>query len=70
MIPGGAVDNPLETRWLGLWMNAKNWMGFDGTPNRASVGTAVSHGCVRMYDEDIQALFELVSIGTPVKVIR
>ena len=70
VIPGGAPDNPLGTRWLGFWTNGKNWIGFHGTPNRASVGTAASHGCVRMYDEDIQELFELVSVGTPVKVIR
>ena len=36
---------------------------------RPSIGTAASHGCVRMFDEDIQAMFELVAIGTPVIVI-
>lgn len=70
VIPGGAADNPLGTRWLGFWTNGKNWIGFHGTPNRGSVGSAASHGCVRMYDEHIQELFELVSVGTPVKVIR
>ncbi|WP_299485677.1 L,D-transpeptidase [Acaryochloris sp. IP29b_bin.137] len=70
VIPGGALDNPLGTRWLGFWTNGKNWIGFHGTPNRSSVGSAASHGCVRMYDEDIQELFELVAVGTPVKVIR
>lgn len=63
-------DNPLGTRWLGFWTNGKNWIGFHGTPNRASVGSAASHGCVRMYDEHIQELFELVAVGTPVKVTR
>ena len=70
VIPGGAPDNPLGTRWLGFWTNGKNWIGFHGTPNRASVGSAASHGCVRMYDEHIQELFELVAVGTPVKVTR
>jgi len=70
VIPGGASDNPLGTRWLGFWTNGKNWIGFHGTPNRGSVGSAASHGCVRMFDEHIQELFELVSVGTPVKVIR
>lgn len=70
VIPGGASDNPLGTRWLGFWTNGKNWIGFHGTPNRGSVGSAASHGCVRMYDEDIQELFELVSVGTPVIVTK
>jgi lipoprotein-anchoring transpeptidase ErfK/SrfK len=33
------------------------------------VGRAVSHGCVRLYDEDVRELFELVSIGTRVTVL-
>lgn len=70
VIPGGAPDNPLGTRWLGFWTNGKNWIGFHGTPNRASIGSAASHGCVRMYDEDIEELFEWVAVGTPVKVIH
>jgi L,D-transpeptidase ErfK/SrfK len=43
--------------------------GFHGTPNRDSVGRAVSHGCVRLYDENVQELFDLVRIGTPVTVL-
>jgi lipoprotein-anchoring transpeptidase ErfK/SrfK len=29
----------------------------------------VSHGCVRLYDEDVRELFDLVQVGTPVKVL-
>lgn len=61
-------DNPLGERWIEFWTDGRNSIGFHGTPNRASVGQAASHGCVRMYDEDIQALFDWVSEGTPVIV--
>jgi lipoprotein-anchoring transpeptidase ErfK/SrfK len=70
VVPGGDPENPLGRRWMGFWTDGKNWIGFHGTPNRESVGTAASHGCVRMYNEDIEELFELVAIDTPVKVIR
>ena len=43
--------------------------GFQGTPNRSSIGQAVSHGCVRLYDEHVRDLFELVRVGTPVTVL-
>ena len=70
VIPGGDPENPLGRRWMGFWTDGNNWVGFHGTPNRDSVGRAASHGCVRMYDEDIEEMFELVAVGTPVKVIR
>jgi lipoprotein-anchoring transpeptidase ErfK/SrfK len=44
-------------------------IGFHGTPQRGSVGRAVSHGCVRLYDEDVRRLFEQVEVGTPVTVL-
>ena len=70
VIPAGHPRNPLGQRWIGFWTNGKNWIGFHGTPNRGSVGTAASHGCVRMYDEDINELFERVTVGTPIMVKR
>lgn len=66
MPPG--TDNPLGERWIGFWTDGLNWVGFHGTPNRASVGTAASHGCVRMYNEDVRKLYEIVELGTPVTV--
>lgn len=61
-------DNPLGTRWIGFWTDGKDVIGFHGTPNEDSVGQAASHGCIRMFDRDVQALFEKVSVGTPVVV--
>ncbi|NDF62895.1 MAG: L,D-transpeptidase [Synechococcaceae bacterium WBB_3_034] len=43
--------------------------GFHGTPHRWTVGRAVSHGCVRLYEESVQEVFDLVQVGTPVTVL-
>ena len=83
-IPPG-VDNPLGSRWIGFYRDCKPRKGFNGnanltthgcvtagfhgTPNRASVVRAVSHGCVRLLDEQAQDLFALVQLGTPVTVL-
>ena len=68
IIPPGA-DNPLGTRWIGFWTDGTNFIGFHGTPNAESVGRPASHGCIRMYGQDVTKLFELVRIGTPVDVV-
>jgi len=81
--PGAA--NPLGSRWIGFHRDCRRRQGWDGerqlridgcavagfhgTPHRWTVGRAISHGCVRLYDEDVQALFELVEVGTPVTVL-
>ena len=69
VIPGGTPANPLGNYWIGFWTNGTNWIGFHGTPNPNSVGRAASHGCIRMYNKDIEELFHLVSPGTPVTVV-
>ena len=66
MEPG--PDNPLGERWIAFWTDGTNSIGFHGTPNRDSVGKAASHGCIRMYNEDVKELFEIVALGTPVTV--
>jgi len=68
VIPGKDPENPLGDRWIGFWTDGKDWSGFHGTPNRASVGTAASHGCIRMYNEDVRELFSQVTVGTIVRV--
>ncbi|MGQ9866112.1 MAG: L,D-transpeptidase [Pseudanabaenaceae cyanobacterium] len=68
VVPPGP-NNPLGSRWIGFWSDGRNVIGFHGTPDRASVGQAASHGCVRMLEPDIQALFAVVRIGTPVEVV-
>lgn len=68
-VPGGDPENPLGHYWIGFWTNGKQWIGFHGTPNPETVGTAASHGCVRMYNKDVEELFRQVSVGTPVTVV-
>lgn len=60
--------SPLGERWIGFWTDGKNFIGFHGTPGENLIGQAVSHGCVRMRNKDVKALFELVQMGTPVIV--
>jgi lipoprotein-anchoring transpeptidase ErfK/SrfK len=68
LVPSGR-NNPLGARWIGFWTDGQNFIGFHGTPQENLIGRAVSHGCVRMRDRDIKALFEKVQVGTTVTVI-
>ena len=68
-VPSGDLKNPLGAYWIGFWTDGNNWIGFHGTPESDSVGQAASHGCVRMYNQDIEALFQEVSLGTSVQVV-
>ncbi len=61
-------DSALGLRWIGFWSNGKDVIGFHGTPTVESIGQAASHGCVRMRNEDVVALFEQVDMGTTVVV--
>ena len=46
-----------------------HWIGFHGTPHRWTVGRAVSHGCVRLLNENVRTLYGQVRLGTPVTVL-
>lgn len=59
--PGG----PFGSRWMGL---SKPHYGIHGTNNPASIGTAASNGCVRMHANDVEDLFNNVSVGTVVRI--
>ena len=59
----GGVNNPLGTR--ALYVSASG-IRIHGTTKNGSVGSAVSHGCMRMVRRDIEALYPMVEIGTPV----
>ncbi|MFF3024701.1 L,D-transpeptidase family protein [Gottfriedia sp. NPDC057948] len=69
-IPGGDPRNPLGNRWLGL--NARGTWGttyaIHGNNNPSSIGKYVSHGCVRMYDNEVEWLFNRVKLSTPVVI--
>ena len=66
-IPTGP-DNPLGSRWIGFAFDDEYHIGIHGTNQEELVGQAVSHGCVRMRDDEIQELFQKVAIGTPITV--
>ncbi|MDJ0704318.1 MAG: L,D-transpeptidase [Leptolyngbyaceae cyanobacterium MO_188.B28] len=61
-------DNPLGVRWIGFWSDGKNQIGFHGTNQEDSIGQAVSHGCIRLRNQDILDLYDQVGIGVPVMV--
>ncbi|WP_100638931.1 L,D-transpeptidase family protein [Marinobacter salexigens] len=66
MIPPGP-DNPLGTH--ALMLSEKGYL-IHGTNKLFGVGMAVSHGCFRMYNEDISRFVYQVSKGTPVQVVN
>ena len=61
-------DNPLGTHWIGFWSDGTNQLGFHGTNQEDLIGQAVSHGCIRMRNQDIQKLYNSVTLGTLVSV--
>lgn len=61
MHPGG----PFGTRW----MSFKPHYGIHGTNRPELIGQMVSHGCVRMSNRDVEELYEMVQVGTPVQII-
>ncbi|MEB3295316.1 MAG: L,D-transpeptidase [Synechococcales bacterium] len=64
------LQNPLGTRWIGFASDEHMHIGFHGTRQESLIGQAVSHGCIRMTNRDVQQLYEQVSIGTQVSVRR
>jgi L,D-transpeptidase ErfK/SrfK len=62
-------DNPLGAYAMRLGITPGAYL-IHGTNNPIAVGMAITHGCIRMYPEDIEALFPLVPVGTPVWLIN
>ena len=65
VIPGGAPNNPLKARWMGIFDGA----GIHGTDQVGSLGSAASHGCVRMAIPDVIELYDQVQVQTPVYIV-
>jgi L,D-transpeptidase ErfK/SrfK len=66
VVPPGP-DNPLGSHALRL---SSRTILIHGTNRPFGVGRKVSHGCIRLYPDDIRRLFRLVEIGTPVAIVR
>jgi lipoprotein-anchoring transpeptidase ErfK/SrfK len=65
VIPGGSPHNPMGARAITL---DRDEVAIHGTTStmRASVGTAASYGCIRMYNEDVIDLYDRVQVGANV----
>ncbi len=66
VVPPGP-DNPLGSHALRL---SSRTILIHGTNRPFGVGRKVSHGCIRLYPEDIRRLFRIVDVGTPVAIVR
>ena len=66
VVPAGP-DNPLGQ--YAMRLSAKGYL-IHGTNKPWGLGMEVSHGCIRMYPEDIEHLFPQVDVKTPVKIVR
>ncbi|BAF59677.1 MAG: L,D-transpeptidase family protein [Pelotomaculum sp.] len=72
VVPGGAPENPLGPRWLGLDALGTNGSsyGLHGNNDPPSIGTYATSGCVRMHNQDILWLYDRVPVGTEVEIIN
>jgi lipoprotein-anchoring transpeptidase ErfK/SrfK len=68
VIPGGSPSNPMGA--AALTLSGGGQYAIHGTNNPGSIGGFVSHGCIRMYNQDIMDLYARVSVGTKVVVLR
>jgi lipoprotein-anchoring transpeptidase ErfK/SrfK len=64
VIPGDDPSNPIKARWMGIYDGA----GIHGTDAEGSIGTAASHGCIRMRIPEVKELYEQVPVGAPVYI--
>ncbi|WP_433743028.1 L,D-transpeptidase [Falsibacillus pallidus] len=71
-IPGGDPRNPLGTRWIGfdaLGTDGRMY-GLHGTNQPSSIGKYISNGCVRLPKAAVEALYDMVPIGTKVNIVN
>lgn len=66
VVPYGDPENPLGTRWLS-WDGSQG-LGFHGTSEPETIGQAASDGCVRMRNEDVEFLFDILPRGAEIVV--
>ena len=71
-IPYGDKENILGTRWMSLKATGQTpdvkGYGLHGTWDPSSIGKAESAGCIRLRNEDVEELFTLIPLGTPVTI--
>ena len=65
-VKGGAPNNPLGKRWMGLSTEKYKGYGIHGNSQPFSIGKHISAGCIRMINEDVEELFEYLPLKTNV----
>jgi lipoprotein-anchoring transpeptidase ErfK/SrfK len=70
IIPSRHPQNPLGRHWIGFLSETNIWYGFHGNNDPKSIGQAVSHGCIRMHNADVEDLMRQVEIGTEVRIFQ
>ena len=70
--PVTGLKSPLGHRWIGFLQQGPDQFGIHGTPwpHWVKIRAAVSNGCVRMLNAHVQNLYELVEVGTPVRITQ
>jgi hypothetical protein len=75
VVNGNLIVPPFGTtqrRYMGVLgtrrLDLGDGYGIHGTDNPASIGQSVSHGCVRMHNEDVERLYPMVPVGTAVYI--
>lgn len=63
------IGGPYGTRWMRLSVPWGTY-GIHGTNQPGSIGWSSSHGCIRMQNKDVEALYPLIPVGTPVKIMN
>jgi hypothetical protein len=66
--PVGTKNRRIEGELGRHMLDTGNGFLLHGTPHKASIGTAATHGCIRLRDEDIQWLYDMVPVGTRVYI--
>ena len=64
VIAGDDPSNPIKARWMGIY----DGVGVHGTSDDASIGSAASHGCIRMHVPDVEELYDQVPVGAPIYI--
>lgn len=64
--PAGHPENELGTRWMSFYQDQ---LGIHGTIHPETIGQYASYGCVGMLKEDVEELFDIVPLRTPIKIV-
>ncbi|MBA2173670.1 L,D-transpeptidase [Halobacillus locisalis] len=71
-IPGGVPENPLGSRWIGFDARDTDGRiyGVHGTNQPESIGKSVSAGCIRLTNEKVEQLYDLIPKGAEVVIVK